>query len=262
MNHKKTISPKNLLMLRVLIIDDEESARFVVRHIVQEHCPLVEVVGEADGVGSGLEAIHASAPDLVLLDIQLKDGTAFDLLSALDVVGFKVIFVTAFERYAIDAIRFSALRYFLKPVDPLELAQALNQLATTLPAESMSLKLNAFITNLLPDFAGRRKVVLEGDSGVFLVNLSDIIRCESLGLQTRLFLRNNEKIVINKSLRDYQEMFANEHFFKLSKDHLLNLKHFERFDETGASNIVTSDQCYVPFNPEKKKGLTEALRKM
>lgn len=196
-------------MLKILVIDDEEGARYSIRHIVNEHCPSVEVVGEADGVASGLEQIKQHKPDLVILDIHLKDGSGFDLLRSLDVIRFKVMFVTAYDKYAVQAIKFSALDFFLKPVDPNELAAALNQYASNNESQNSALKLNAFFTNLMPDFEGSRKIVLEGDSGIFLINIDDIVGCEGIGHQTSLALKNSENITINKPLKEFKEIFSN-----------------------------------------------------
>jgi len=248
-----------LPMLRILVIDDEESARFIIRHIIDEYCPDVELVGEADGVESGIAQINALQPDLVLLDIHLKDGSGFDLLRTLDVIRFKVVFVTAYEKYAIEAIKFSALNYFLKPVDPQELATLLNFYAPKTERENTALKLNAFFTNLMPDFEGKKKIVLEGDSGVFLVNINDIIWCENLENQTRFFLKNAEKITINKPMKAYLDLLLDQKFFRLNKNFLVNLRQCTGFDESGASNIITSDNCFLPFNPEKRKGLQQSL---
>ncbi len=247
-------------MLKLVIIDDEESARFVIRHIVEAHCAGIEVVGEADGVETGLQVIKSVNPDFVVLDINLSDGSGFDLLRALEVIRFKLIFVTAYEKYAMEAIKFSAISYFLKPVDPIDFSNTLNRLAFSSKSENTSLKLNAFFVNLMPDFVNRKKIVLESESGVYLININDIIRCESIGQQTKFFLKSNERIIINKPLKEYQSMLADHHFFKVSKLHLLNLCHFSTFDASGASNIVTSDHCLLPFSPEKKNSLLQALQ--
>jgi two-component system LytT family response regulator len=247
-------------MLKLVIIDDEESARFVIKHIVKSHCAGFEVVGEADSVETGVQLINKVHPDFVVLDIHLRDGSGFDLLRSLEVIRFKLIFVTAYEKYAVEAIKFSAISYFLKPVDPVEFSSTLNKLAFSGEGENTSLKLNAFFVNLIPDFINRKKIVLESESGIYLININDIIRCEAIGLQTKFFLKSNERIIINKPLKEYQLMLADHHFFKVSKSHLLNLHHFTMFDASGASNIITSDHCLLPYNPEKKNSLLQALQ--
>ncbi|MCC6700434.1 MAG: response regulator, partial [Fluviicola sp.] len=146
-------------MLRTLIVDDEIYSRYALRHIITSHCPEIEIIGETDGVKSTMEMIETEHPDLVILDIHLKDGTAFDLLNSLDVIRFNFIFITAYEKYIVEALSFSAIKYFLKPVNPIELAAELNKLATTFQFEKNSLKVNAFLTNIIPDFEMGKKLV-------------------------------------------------------------------------------------------------------
>lgn len=249
-------------MLRTLIVDDEIYSRYALRHIIATHCPEIEIIGETDGVKSTMQMIESTHPDLVILDIHLKDGTAFDLLNSLDVIRFNFIFITAYEKYIIEALSFSAIKYFLKPVNPIELAAELNKLVTTLQFEKNSLKVNAFLTNIIPDFENGKKLVLEADSGVYLITITDIIRCEGVGKKTQFHLKSDEKIIINKPFREYEDLFENHNFVSLGNGHMLNMHHFKTFDSTGAFNIVTSDDCYVPFDPKMKSILLEMLHQL
>ncbi|PKP53325.1 MAG: DNA-binding response regulator [Bacteroidetes bacterium HGW-Bacteroidetes-1] len=249
-------------MIRTIIIDDEESSRYVIRYIIEGNCPDIEIVGEADGVSSGIKLINETSPELVLLDIQLSDGTGFDLLRQLDMVKFKLIFITAYERYAIDAFKFSALNYLLKPVDAHELRESLAMAIKSIDYESLGLKLNAYFQNLTPDFENRKKIVLQSASGVFLINITDIIRCESIDDQTRFILTYGEEIIINKPLKEYVNLFSNIHFFRLSSNYLINLKHVVRFDPSEASNIVMTDYALIPFTLNKKDNFVKALKKL
>ena len=249
-------------MLRTLIVDDEIYSRYALRHIITSHCPEIEIIGETDGVKSTMEMIETEHPDLVILDIHLKDGTAFDLLNSLDVIRFNFIFITAYEKYIVEALSFSAIKYFLKPVNPIELAAELNKLATTFQFEKNSLKVNAFLTNIIPDFEMGKKLVLEADSGVYLITINDIIRCEGIGKKTQFHLKSDEKIIINKPFWEYEKLFENHNFAALGNLQMLNLHHFKTFDSTGANNIVTSDDVYVPYDPERKTKLLEMLHQL
>ncbi len=246
-------------MNKVLIIDDEESARYVIRHIIGENCPDLVVVGEADGVETGLQAIEQLQPNLVILDVQLRDGNGFDILRSLDFIGFKIVFVTAWEKYALEAFQFSALSYFLKPVDPKHFSTSLNTLFNPGEKDNTSLKLNAFFSNLLPDFEGGKKIVLEADSGVYLINVNDIIHYEGAEERTKFYLKNDEQIIINKPLKNYEQMFRDYRFFKIEKNHLFNLHHFKKISGNDHHYIITSEDRPLAYNPEKKKSLLEAL---
>ncbi|HOI32761.1 MAG TPA: response regulator, partial [Bacteroidales bacterium] len=134
-------------MFKVVIIDDEQSAREVLSLQLARCCKQLELIGVADGVETGVTLITEKQPDVVLLDIHLSDGTGFDLLRKLDQIRFKLIFVTAYDHYALKAIKFSALDYLLKPIDPDEFDRAMKKALSTLESENQNLKLNAFFNN-------------------------------------------------------------------------------------------------------------------
>jgi len=186
-------------MLRTLIIDDESPVRNTLSRLLDKTCSQVKVVGEANSVKSGLIAIREKSPDLILLDIKLDDGTGFDLLNQIENVNFKVIFVTAYEEFAIRAFEFSAIDYILKPVNPEKLVNAVNR-TTELKHKEFSTQLDALKENIQNPGGLNKKIVLKSLESIFLLNIDDIINCGSDGSYTVFETTYDQKIVISKVL--------------------------------------------------------------
>lgn len=246
-------------MLRAVIIDDEFNARQVVKHMVEKNCMDVEIVGEADGVKSGVEVIRQQKPDLVLLDIQLSDGNGFDLLQCFDAIDFQIIFITAYEKYAVKAFKFSALEYLLKPVDPAELVNALKKAMKSAENNDITLKLNAFFNNFNRINTEAKKIILNSSENLYLINVNDIIRCQAEQEQTRVFMNNQEDFIVSKPLSEFDELLEGYQFARIHQSHLINLKHLLRFHFSSEENLVMSDKSIVPVSEMKTKWLKEII---
>lgn len=225
-------------MIRTLIIDDEKNNRRKIRELLDNHFPNVQVVGEADGVKSGLEAIINNSPELVLLDIRLQDGDAFDLLNQLGQINFRIIFITAFEEYALKAIKFSALDYLLKPVllDDLKAAIA--------KAESQILKeLNVQLAELSNNLnaSQNKRIVLRTADKLHFIPINEIMRCEADRNYTTFFLDGNKKIVVSGSIRDYEDVLCEQGFYRLHKSHIVNLSYIKSYEKADGGTVILSD---------------------
>jgi two-component system LytT family response regulator len=177
-------------MLKIIIIEDEKPILDTIIEIVEKHCSEIEILGTAQTITSASEIIQNSKPDLVLLDINLPDGTSFELLEKLGNVDFKIIFITAFEEYAVKAIKLSAIDYLVKPIDPIELIQALDKAKEMVHKESNEIKLNALLTNINEISEKPKKIVLKTAENIYLIDVKDIIRCESDGAYTKFFIND------------------------------------------------------------------------
>jgi len=246
-------------MLKVAIIDDEVSAREALVQLLEIHCENITIAGEADGVESGITLIKETRPDLVLLDINLKDGSGFDLLKSLDEIKFKLIFVTAYDRYALNAIKFSALDYILKPIDPNELKEAIKIAFSAIEIENLNIKLNAFFNNFKYLGQGARKIVLHTEDSLYLLSIQDIVRCQADHSETRFFLANGEQISESKSLKYFTELLADYSFIKIHNNHLVNLEFIERFDKKSESMLILKDKSIVPVSDKYKEALLERI---
>ncbi|MFC2107618.1 LytR/AlgR family response regulator transcription factor [Bacteroidota bacterium] len=243
-------------MLRAIIIDDEAPMRQSLETMLKTLCPNVKLVAKADSVKTGIDAIKNHHPDLVFLDIKMGDGTGFDLLKQLDQVDFKVIFITAYDQYAIKAFKFSALDYLLKPVDPDELVAAVNKTEKLLVQE-LNKQLGALEDNMQSDSSSGIKIILKTFESIHLLNTRDIVYCESDDGYTIFHLLNGNKILVSNSLKEYDEMLREYGFFRPHRSFLINLIHISRFDKSEGGSIVLSNESKVPVASRRRESLLE-----
>lgn len=245
-------------MLSIIIIDDEPKVRETIINILKYTSIDLKISGEAESIASGFEIISQKKPDLVLLDINLPDGNGFDLLNRFEKINFAVIFITAYEEYAIKAIKFSALDYILKPFKAAELIQAVEKASERILGEKTNLQYKALLSNL----EKIRKIVLRTAESLYVVNVKDIIRLEADCNYTRFFLTNGEKLMVSKTLKEYDEMLEGAGFFRTHQSHLVNLNHVLRYEKADGGYLVLDDHSIVPISSRKKDALFELFDAM
>jgi two-component system LytT family response regulator len=238
-------------MLRLAIIDDEQKARDTIRNILNLSEAGIEIAGEAAGVDEGYALIIREKPNLVLLDINMPDGTGFDLLKKFNAINFKVIFITAYEEFAVKAFKFSALDYILKPFQAGELLNTIGKAAQTIENEMTERKFKTFLSNL----EKLKKIVLRTAESIHIVNLNDIIRLEADVNYTHFFLCGNKKLLVSKTLKEYDEMLGESGFFRAHQSHMVNIDHILRFDKTEGGHLVMDDDAQVPVSSRKREAL-------
>ncbi|MBN3036532.1 MAG: response regulator transcription factor [Bacteroidales bacterium] len=238
-------------MISVAVVDDEQKARETIINILRMGSPDIEVAGEAESVSSGYELISSRQPDVVLLDINLSDGTGFDLVRRFDPENFKVIFITAHEEYAIKAFKFSAIDYILKPVVAGDLLQALEKARKSINREETGVKLATLLSNL----EKIRKIVLKTAESIHIVHIRNIIRCEADVNYTRFFLDSGERLLVSRTLKEFEEMLETAGFFRIHQSHLVNLEHVRRYDKADGGFLIMDDGSEVPVASRKKDDL-------
>jgi two-component system LytT family response regulator len=249
-------------MIKAIVIDDEVKARDTILNMLQVYCPDVNVIATAGSVKQGIEVLQNNKPELLLLDIKMADGTGFDLLRKIKEVDFLVIFITAFEEFAIRAIKFSAIDYILKPLDPDELVSAIAKAKSVLNKENMNEKLEALYDNLDSLSTNTKKIVLKTTDSVHIVNIKDIIRCESEKNYTHFYTIEHEKITVSRTLKEFNELLANFGFFRVHQSHLINMEHVKRYEKQGGGNLVMADNSSVPVAFRKKDDLMKVFKNM
>jgi two-component system LytT family response regulator len=249
-------------MIRTIIIDDELMAREAIGNMVNLYCPNLELVGTADGVNSGYEAIKKYSPDLVLLDIKMPDGTGFDLLQRFESISFKFIFITAYEEYAIQAFKFSALDYLLKPIDPNDLISSVEKLNESMHKEDESIKLKAFMANIQGTTPELKKIVLKTAESIHLVNVKEIIRCESSSNYTLFFFDDNSKLLVSKTLKEFDELLSPYGFFRAHQSHLINLNYLDRYDKAEGGTLILKDKSSIPLAVRKREQLMKIFENL
>jgi len=241
--------------MRSIIIDDEEIQRQNLGKLIMECCPELRVVGEADSLATGRDSINRLHPDLVFLDVEMPDGTGFDLLQSLPEIDFGVIFVTAFERYAMQAIRFSALDYLLKPVYEDDLIKAMNRLRTFRKFEYQQ-KLNILFDNRHKI----RKIALPSQDGYSFIPVDDIVRCEADGNYTWFYLRNKEKILVTTTLKEYDDLLTPHNFFRIHYSHLVNLDAILRYKRGEGGTVILEDGSEVEVSRRRKDDFLRIMK--
>jgi two-component system LytT family response regulator len=246
-------------MIRAVVIDDEPMAREALLALIERYSPEVEIIGTAGDIETSVNIIRKGRPELIFLDVQLMDGTGFDVLTRLDNESYKIIFVTAFEEYAITAFKFSAMDYILKPVNPDDLVKAVGKVQDSLDRESMARRLEVLIENISSQARENRKIALRTATSMHIVNLSEIIRCQSEKNYTQFFLSGGDVITVSKTLKEFEEMLSPFGFVRVHQSHLVNLDHVRRYDKSDGGSLILSDDSLVPVSMRKKDDLMKTI---
>ena len=244
--------------IRAVIIDDEKSLRDTLKQKLEDNCKNVEVIGESTNVADSVTLINETKPDLIFLDIELKDGTGFDVLSNFSERNFAVIFITGFNDYAIKAFKFSALDYLLKPVDEDELVLSVEKAIKNKSLNEMHLQIKVLSDSVNQLTTGKR-IVLNTTENIHVIEVKDIIRCESDRNYTIFYLKNNVSHYTSKTLKEYDELLSEYGFFRAHKSHLVNVSFIDRYDKQGSGNIVLKDGSKVPVSVRRKELLIKLL---
>ena len=241
-----------------MIVDDEQASIDLLQWLIGQYCPDVSSIKTARSVQESLPLIHSFQPDLIFLDIQMPHQSGFDLLTTIDNWNFEVVFTTAYNEFAIQAIRFSALDYLLKPVDEAELKKAVERFkAKRIYAPAGQILFRNFIQNISQGNKEKFKLALADTSEVKYVQLDEIIRLQAESNYTHIFLKGHKTFVSAKTLKEYDELLQGHHFLRVHKSHLVNPAHIESYDKTGLLNM--SDGSKVEVARRKKEFLQQAL---
>jgi two-component system, LytTR family, response regulator len=246
--------------LKIILVDDEKRIRTSLRHLIGMYFSSATIVAEAEDVESACVEIRKHQPDVILLDIQMPGGSGFELVKKLSPINFKIIFVSAFDRYAIQAFKFSAVDYLLKPVDPEELVKALQRASSLIDEQELSLKIETLMSNMSAVNNEPKKILLKTQEAVHLISLSDIIRCEADRNYTRFILTGNNSILVSGSLIEYDDVLTNSGFFRVHHSHLVNLNHVTKIEKHNLQ-VVMKDNSVIPLATRKKELLLQLLEK-
>jgi two-component system, LytTR family, response regulator len=249
--------------IKTLIIDDEELSRDTMSELLKLYADNLEVIGQAEDVQSGLKAIKRLKPELVFLDIKMPDGTGFDLLRQIDPINFKIVFITAYEEYAIKAFKFYALDYLLKPIDPDELLQTLDKINKTIETDSINKKFNTFFSYLDSQEKQNegKKIVLKTQGNIYVVDIRDIICVNSDQNYTRFTLANGESILVSRSIKEYSSVLESHTFYRIHQSYIVNLNHIKYYNK-GENCCIMSDGSSVPVSYRKKDELITLFQKL
>lgn len=244
-------------MIKAVIIEDEEHSRKMLQQLLEEHCPQIKVLAEADSVTSGFSVIAEYRPQLVFLDIELHSDTSFEILEKLPDINFEVIFTTAFDHYALKAIKFCAIDYLLKPIDLAELLIAIAKAEKRLDREYLNKNLEVLLNNIKGGSQNNHKIALPTLEGLLFVKVSDIIYCESEGPYTRFFLRQPDKIITSKNLKEYEDLLSDYSFFRIHKSYLVNLQEIQKYIRGEGGQLIMSNGAALAVSKQRKENFLQ-----
>ena len=241
------------------MVDDEQSSLDLLNWLIGQYCPDISQVQQARSVADALPIINKWKPDIVFLDIQMPHQSGFELLNSIEEWKFEVIFTTAFNDYAIQAIRFSALDYLLKPIDGQELQKAVERFkAKRIYAPAGQVLFRHFLQNLSSGRREKFKLALADVNDIKYVALDEIIRLQADSNYTHIFLKDKKPFVSAKTLKEYDEILEGHHFLRVHKSHLVNPQHITQYDRSGL--LTLSDGSVVEVSRRKKEYVMDALR--
>lgn len=239
--------------LTAVLIDDLELARISLRADIEDNCPHVDIIGEADGVLSGAKLLKAADPDIVFLDIDMQDGNGFDLLDILPEKKAHIIFVTGKTEHALKAFQYSAVDYLLKPVDTDLLVKAVDKVQEKAPLSETNVEL------LKSNISSPTRLALHTTEQILVAETSDIIRLESMGNYTQFYFADGSKELITKTLKIYDAMLDEKTFVRVHQSHLVNVNHIKSYIKTEGGYLLMKDGSRVPVSVRKKGYVMELL---
>ena len=247
-------------MINAILIDDEQHCIDHLGGLIRTHCAdRIRLMGSYHSTTEGRQAILTDPPDLVFLDIQIGEETGFDLLAKLPSIPFDIIFVTAFEKYAIQAFKFSAIDYLLKPVDPDDLQQAVMRLQQKRSREELSQKMDTLFHNLKNVPGLSRRITVPTVKGLAFLPVQDIVRCESHINYTTIHLRDGRKLTVAKTLKEFEELLADYNFYRVHNSHLINLAFIKGYNKGKGGSVSMTDNTEIEVSTRRKEDLLKRL---
>jgi len=247
-------------MLKTLIIEDEFPALQHLSKLLMNFCnKKVQIIGVAMDLKSAYDSIIKYQPELVLLDIRFPDGNAFDLLKKFDEINFNIIFTTAYSEYAIEAFKFSAVHYLLKPIDPIELNDAIDKAESEIMLHNLNARINALIYNIGQNTVPDKKIVLTTQKDIFIVHSNEVVLCVSDRNSTEFILMDGRKVQVSKTIKEYDEILTVHGFFRAHRQYLINIQHIKSIDKTGHGKVRLKGDIEIPLAIRKKEELLKIV---
>ncbi len=246
-------------MIKTIIIDDEPAMQEINRRYLSEFFPEITLAGLACSVEGGVRLIQDEKPQLVLLDVELNEGTGFQILEQFKPYDFKVVFITGFDSYALKAIKFSALEYILKPVDETEFKQAIQKAINEINLKDNQQLQAQYLLDTIRKEMKPRKIVLKTTDSLHIVDVAEILFCQSDNSYTTFYLANNDKILVSRNLKEFEELLNDQGFFRPHQSFLVNLNHIKKIDKTDGGFIIMKNKKEIPVSVRQKKRLVFLL---
>ncbi len=249
-------------MTKAVIIEDEILGVNNLKNLLARYCPDVQVIGVAGSVTEGVALLNDPDcnPDVAFLDINLSDGLVFQMLNQLEEINFEVIFITAYEQFAIKACEYSAIGYVLKPIDPEQLVAAVNRIK---PGKLNKITERLQIFNQQLNTPNKfEKIGVSAIDGIYFVYLKDIVRFEGEDNYTHIFLKTGERITASKTIKAYEDMLSSANFFRVHKSHVINLNFMKKFVKGDGGFLVMEDGKQIDVSRRRRPAFIEHMQRL
>ncbi len=249
-------------MIKAVIVEDEIKGLNNLKNLLEQYCEEVELIGEATSLEEGLELFSDPAvkPDVAFLDISLPDGLIFQLLNQIRPVNFEIIFVTAYEEYAIKACEYSSIGYILKPIDPDALRDAVARIRPK-QDNQIDKRLDVF-SNYYNNPNAFTKLSIFALDGIYFVNIRDIVRFEAEDNYTHIYLHSGERITASKTIKSYEDLLAPFNFYRVHKRHVINLNYMRKFVKGDGGYLIMDDNMKIEVSRRRRPAFMEQMRKL
>lgn len=245
-------------MITAIIIEDEQHCIDRVKALLMPFAESIEVIEVYRDVASAVEGIQRLQPNLLFLDVQIHDQTGFDVLSAIENPQFEVIFTTAYERYAVQAFKFSAVDYLLKPIDADDFNHAIGKVSQKLMTKDFSSKVEVLLSNISKKDP-HKKISIPTVEGYSFVEVSEIVRCQADINYTTIHLTNHQKMTVSKTLKTFEELLSDCNFFRVHNSHLINLTFIKKYTKGKGGYVTMSDNTDIEVSTRRKEALLKVI---
>lgn len=246
-------------MIRAIIIDDESSSRNALRQKLMNHCAEVNIIAECENGEQGIKSIEENKPDIIFLDVEMPRMNGFTMLQQLNEHDFEIIFITAYDHYAIKAIRFSALDYLVKPVEVSDLRIAVAKAAAKRKKRSGNQSLETLLHNLTKNKKEQHRIAIPSMEGLQFVEITDIVYLEAQSNYTIFWLTENKKITVSKTLKDFEELLPQNIFFRIHHSYIININHIDRYIKGDGGQVLMKNGVLLDVARRKKEEFMKAI---
>jgi two-component system LytT family response regulator len=247
--------------IKSIIVDDEPNNIENLQHIINRYCPEIDIAATASNAEEAVTAIKRHAPDLLFLDIQMPGRSGFDVLKVFEKINFEIIFITAYDKYGIQAIKFSALDYLLKPIDIAEFKLAIEKAKQKISNKKENHSIENLLAYIRSGPKATPKIALPTLTETTYVKVTDIIRCEASNNYTTFYLNTGENVLVCKTLKEFDDVLKPHHFLRTHQSHLINLQFVKSYLKEDGGALLLNDQTKIPISRQKRETVKEMLGK-
>ncbi|MCH8903331.1 MAG: response regulator transcription factor [Bacteroidetes bacterium] len=247
-------------MIRTIIVDDDKLSRDALQHLLKQHCKNISVIAEADSAKAVINEVNKHGPELAFLDIEMPGSDGFQFLEQLPEINFEIIFTTSRNDLALKAFRYAAIDYLTKPVKPQELKSAVTKVEEKLSSTLDKDKFRILLENLkITNNSNEQKIALPISDGLVFVKVKNIVRCEASEQYTYVYIKDQEKLLVSRILKEFETLLSDFSFFRVHHTHLINLEHIDKYIRIGGDHVVMEGGDKIPISRRRKDSFVKKL---